>query len=125
MSECVRLRDPPGGSIRDACVEYLAGSNQIVESSHDLVDGRDLIPDMDPIQVDVVGLQPFETRLHGLHHTLALVARGVRVCAWKSVGVFRSEHDALAMPFHKIAEKRFAGPIRVDIGSVDEIAAGV
>src|SRR5260370_33574058 len=80
---------------------------------------------MDPIQVDVVGLQPFETRLHGLHHILALVARGVRVCAWKSVGVFRSEHDALAMPFHEIAEKRFAGPIRVDIGSVDEIAAGV
>src|SRR5580704_10977090 len=80
---------------------------------------------MDPIQIDVVGLQSLETRFHSLHHVLALIAGGVRVCAWKSVGVFSSEHDALAMASHKIAEKRFAGPIRVDIGSVDEIAAGV
>jgi hypothetical protein len=52
----IRLSDPPGGSIRDARVKHLACSNRIVESSHDLFRRRDLVPDMDPIKVDVVGL---------------------------------------------------------------------
>src|SRR5260370_34981688 len=77
---------------------------------------------MDPIKVNVVGFQSFETRFHRLHHILALVACSVWVCARKSVGVFRGKHHALAMAVHKVAEERFARPVRVVVGWVAEIA---
>jgi hypothetical protein len=82
----VRLRDPPGRGIRDAGVEHLALANQIIQPSHDLFDRRDLVPDVDPVKVDIIGLQPLEACFHCLHHTLAVVAGRVRVRARNSIG---------------------------------------
>jgi hypothetical protein len=38
-----------------------------------------LIPDVKPIEINIVGLQAAETAFNGLHHVLALVATGVGV----------------------------------------------
>ena len=80
---------------------------------------------MDPIKIDVVGSQPLEARLHRLHHVLAVVAGRVRVCSRNTVGVFRGQYNALTVALHKFAQKRFARPVGVDIGSVDKIAASL
>jgi hypothetical protein len=56
----VCLRDPPGWGIRDTDVEHLALENQIIQPSHDLFDRRDLVPDVHPVKIDIVGLQSSE-----------------------------------------------------------------
>ena len=38
---------------------------------------------------------------------------------------FVAKHHALAVALHELAEERFAGAVRVDIGGVDEIAPGL
>src|SRR5882762_2763185 len=83
------LGDPPGGSVRDADVKSLALANQIVQTAHDFFHRRDPVPDVHPVQVDVVGLQSFQTGFHRLHHVLAMIARRIRIIAWRGVGVLR------------------------------------
>ena len=84
-----RLGDPPGGSVRDAGVENLSLANEIVQSTHDFFHWCDPIPDVHPLQVDEVGLQPLQTGFHCLHHALAVIARRIRITAWRGVGVLR------------------------------------
>jgi hypothetical protein len=55
---------PPGRRIGDARIKHFARPNQVVQSAHDLFDRRDLIPDVNPLEIDIVGSQPFETRFH-------------------------------------------------------------
>jgi hypothetical protein len=45
----------------NADVENLALANHIVQAAHDIFHGCDAIPDVHPVQVDVVGLQSFQT----------------------------------------------------------------
>src|SRR5580693_5824214 len=81
--------DPPGRGIRNSDVEHLTLANQVIQPSHDFFDRRNLVPDVDPVQVDVVGLQPPEARFHSLHHILTLITGRVRIGARSSIGVFR------------------------------------
>ena len=60
-------------------------------------DRGNLVPDVNPVQVDVIGLQPLEVRFHGLHHILAVIAGRVRIGPRSSTGVFRGQDHALAM----------------------------
>ena len=78
---------------------------------------------MKPIEIDVIGLQAAQAGLNRLHHILALVTAGVRVSAGHGVGVFRGEDDTLTMALHKFPDEGFAGPVGVDVGGVDKIAA--
>jgi hypothetical protein len=91
---------------------HLALANQIIEPSHDFFDGRNFVPHVDPVKVDVIGLQPLQARFYGLHHILALVISRVRICARIGQAVFRGQDHALAMVLHKLAEKRFTRPVR-------------
>src|SRR5260370_40763496 len=50
------------------------------------------------------------------------MAGPVRIGARSSIGVFRGQHHARAMVLHKLAEKRFARPVCVKVGGVDEIS---
>jgi hypothetical protein len=54
-----------------------------------------------------------------------MIARGIRIIAGSCVAVFGGQHDTLAMAVHELAKKRFARPLRVDIGAVDKVAAGL
>ena len=114
--------DPPGRSIRNSAVEHLALPNQVIQPSHDFFNRRDLVPDVDPVQVDVIGLQPSEARLHRLHHILTVIARGVRIGARSGIRIFRGQHHALAMVLHKLAEKRLTRPVGIKVSRVDEIS---
>src|SRR6266849_1506242 len=71
LRQSICLGDPPSGSVRDADVENLALANQVVQTAHDFFHWCDPIPDVHPVQVDVVGLQSFQTVFYCLHHALA------------------------------------------------------
>jgi hypothetical protein len=76
-----------------------------------------------PIQVDVVGLQSFQTGFHRLHHVLAVISRGIRIVAGHSEGVFRRQHNAVAMALHELSEEFLARAISVEIRRVNEVSA--
>src|SRR6266851_4103181 len=83
------LGDPPGGSVGDAYVENLSRASEIVQSAHDFFHGGDPVPDVHPVQVDIVGLQSLQTGFHCLHHALAVIARRIWITAGRGVRVFR------------------------------------
>src|SRR6202795_3788151 len=89
LRQSICLGDPPGGSVRDADVKNLALANQVIQTAHDFFHRCDPVPDVHPVQVDVVGLQSFQTGFHCLHHVLAMIARRIRIIAWRGVGVLR------------------------------------
>src|SRR5256885_9827272 len=61
------FRSNPGRGIRDPNVENLARPHLVVERPHQFVNRRQRIPDMHPVQVDVVGVQAAEAALQGLN----------------------------------------------------------
>jgi hypothetical protein len=81
--------------------------------------------DVDPIEVDIVSLKPLQAGLHGLHHVLAVVARGVGVLADGGVGIFGGQHHAFTVALDELAQKQLAGAVGVNIGGVKEVAARV
>src|SRR5262249_44921932 len=95
----------------------------VVEGTHDFLDGRELVPDVQPVKVDVIGLQPPETGVHREHHALAVVACGVGIVAGSGIGVLGRQHDPVAMAGHELAEQRCAGAVGVNVGSINEVAA--
>src|SRR2546425_538156 len=78
-------------------------------------DRRVRAPEVDQIMADIVGSRRFEVSFNRLHHTLAVIAGRVRVCAGSGIGVFRGHHHALTVALHKLAEERFARPVRVHV----------
>ena len=90
-------------------------ANLVIQSSHDLFDRCDLVPDVYPIEVDVVGLQPIEAGLYRLHHILALIAGRIGIRARSGVAVFRGQDHTLAVALRKLAEERFARPVGVKV----------
>lgn len=97
LRERVRLGDLPGRSVRDADVKHLAMANQIVKASHDFLYGCYLVPDMHPVEVNVVGPQSLQAGLDGLYHVLAVVARCVWIVAGTGVAILGGNDHALAV----------------------------
>ena len=123
LGQGVGLGHEPGRHVRYPGVEDFALTHQVVEGPHDFFDGRDLVPNVQPIEVDVVGLEPFQTGLQRLHHALAMVAGGVRVIAGHGVGILGRQHEPLPLALHELAQQPFARSVGIDVGRVDEVAA--
>lgn len=66
---------------------------------------------MDPVQVDVVGLQPAQARLDRGDDLLAVVAGAVRINRVGLVGELGGEHEPVAAPFEQLAEDGFRRPV--------------
>jgi hypothetical protein len=58
LSDGVRPADDPGRGVGEAEVVHLALPDEIVDRPHDLGDRCGLIPHMEPIDINVIGLQP-------------------------------------------------------------------
>jgi hypothetical protein len=57
MRNGLRFRDLPGRKIRKADVADLARGHEVVEPAQRFLDRRAAIPDMQPVDVDIVGLE--------------------------------------------------------------------
>jgi hypothetical protein len=84
----------------DPGVEDFSLPHKIVEGPHNLLDGGDLVPDVQPVQVDVVGYQPFQTGFYSLHHALAVVAGSVGVFAGSSISILGRQYDSVPVVPH-------------------------
>jgi len=90
--------NPPSWRIRDSHIEHFALADQIIETPHDFLYGRHLVPYVDPIQVDIVRPQTLQTWFEGLHHISPVIASRIRVFPWSRIGVFRRHHHLLVQP---------------------------
>jgi hypothetical protein len=87
------LGDDPGGRVRDAGVEHLPRAHEVVEGLDDLLDGGERVPDVQPVEVDVVGAKTLETRVDRPDDALAMSAAGVRVGLRTDVESVLGRHD--------------------------------
>ncbi len=123
-----RPGDVPGGHVREAKIADFAGAHQVAERPQHLLNGRDAIPDVQPVEVDVVGAQPAQRALERAINVLAAVAGGVHVAWFATVeGELGGEHQPVAQAAvgDVAAQQLLATPAPVDIGGVDEISASV
>ena len=73
-----RGRDLLGPPLRDAHVQHLALADQVVEGAQGLLQRRLVVVAVGLVQVDVVGPQPAQRAVRGLHDVLAGQAPVVR-----------------------------------------------
>ena len=60
-------------------VQNFSRLHQVVQRAHHLFDRCHPVPDVQPIEVDIIGLQPFQTRFERLTDILALVPSAVDI----------------------------------------------
>ena len=89
-----------------------------------MISSRKKIPDVKPVEVDVIRLEPLQAGVNGLQHTLAVIAGRVGIRAGHGIGVLGGEDDATPIGAHELAEIVFAGAIGVQVGGVDEVTTG-
>ena len=121
--ERVALGDRPRRDVGDPNVQDLPRTDLIVERPHQLCDGRDGVPEMDPEQVHVVGPQPTKALIQRLHQALAVVAERIDVTRADRRCVLGRQHEAVAVCREQLADDLLAATPRVVVGGVDEVPA--
>jgi hypothetical protein len=83
---------------------------------------------MQPIDVDIVGLEPAQRRFALLHERLAAGAAAVWIALEQAATEFCADHDAIPAPLllrEEVTDDLFGMAVGVDVGGVDEIAAAL
>jgi hypothetical protein len=89
-------------------------------------DGGERVPNVQPVEVDVVGAKSLETRVDRPDDALSMSTAGVRVVLRTHVEPVLGCHDAVvAVRRDQLTDDPLARPIGVAIGGVDEVAAGL
>jgi hypothetical protein len=123
----VGLGDPPGGEVGSADVVDFALASEVIETAEDFIDGRREIVDVNPEQIDVLGVHPLEAGFNRTHHVLAMVAAAVGVGSVNAAihqGVFRGNNDSVAVTLDEFSQVLFGLAFLVAVGGIDEVAAG-
>ena len=124
----VGFGDLPRRGVRDAEVAHLAGPNEVVERGHRLLDGGVHVPDVQPVQVDVVGLQAPQRVLAGVDQRLAARAAAVGIARIEVAAELGRDHQAIAaggVAPDVVADDLLGVALGVEVGGVDEVAAEV
>jgi hypothetical protein len=122
----VRLCHLPRRRIRDADVADLARANEVVERGHRLFDGRVDVPVVQPVEVDVVGLQAPQRALGGIHDRLATGAAPVRIAGVQVAAELGRDDQtvaARAVASDVVADDLLGVAARIKVRGVDEVSA--
>ena len=79
LGERVGAGNDPSGKVGEANVEDLSGTNEIVERTHHFIDWRKCIESMDPVEIQVIGVETLEAGFKGADEVLAMVAASVGI----------------------------------------------
>ena len=120
-----RLHEVPAGEVGAGDVANLAFADHLVEGVEGLFDGRGGVEGVQVVDVDVVGVEALEGAFERGGEVVARAADVVRALAGAEGGL-GGEEDVLALEVGDgFAEDVFALAVGVDIGGVEEIAAGL
>ncbi|MDT4849327.1 hypothetical protein FQZ97_834450 [compost metagenome] len=120
-----RLHQVPAREVRRAHITQLARAHEVVERGQRFFDRRARIEAVQLEQVDVVGAQPLQRRIDRLHEVMARRAHVVRPLAAAEGGLGRDQQPVTRPALDRLAQHRFGGAARVDVGAVEHVHAGV
>ena len=106
-------------------MQHLAEPHLVVERAYGLLDRRQVVPHVQPEQVDVVRPEPPQALLERPHQALAMVSARVRIVAIERQRVLRRDHEPVSIARDELADVPLARAVGVVGGSVDEVAAGL
>jgi len=117
----------PGGVVGKSHVADFALLDEIVESGKDFLDWGHHIPDVHPVEVDIVGAQSFERLIKRAVDVLVSVPARVGISLFAVEGEFGGDDRAVArLSFtDEFTEPFFTFASHVEIGGVEEITACV
>ena len=117
---------------RSAAIKFLnrlpraEDADEILERRHRLLDRRVRVPVVEPVKVDVVGLQAPQRVLAGRDDGLAARAAAVRVAGIQVAAELGGDDEAVAasrVAADVVAEDLLGVTLRVEVRGVDEVAA--
>ena len=87
----------PCRHVRESKIADLARAHQITQRLQNLLDWRDTIPRVHPIQINVIGAQPFERGFQCRVHIFAAIAARIHIARFRTrPGKFGSQHNLIA-----------------------------
>ncbi len=124
LAEPHRLDQAPRLVVRAAGVEHLALAHEIVEGAQHLVERGLMVDVMDVVDVDVVGLQPFQA---GLDLLLDVQPRHAGVVGPVAHRVEHLGGDDRVVPpsLQRLAQHRLRRAADIGVGGVEERPAGL
>ena len=102
--------------------------NEVVERAHGLLDGRGFVVEVEPVEVDVVGLESSEGVLALVDNGLSAHAAGVGVAPEHVARELGGDDCAVALRgvfADVVADDNLGVPLGVYVGGVEEVAARV
>jgi hypothetical protein len=115
----VRLADLLRAPLRDTDVVGLARVHDVGERLHRLLERRAHVVPVGLVEVDVVGLQPAQRAVDGLHDVLAGEAAVVWPGAGRPVDLREDLQPFAALALERAAEHRLGAGARVHVGGVE------
>lgn len=124
----VAFHHHPSWSVADAEIQHLPTSNHMVQRVHDLRHGSRKIPGMNPEQVDIISLQPLQTRFQRKLQVLARIASKIASHLAPELGrasELGSQNNLISIATlrHPLANPLLGLAELVQVGRVDEVAA--
>jgi len=86
----------PSGHVGEAEVADFARPHQVAQRLQHFLRGRDGVSHVQPVEVDVIGLEPAQRAFQRLVNVLAAVAAGVRVARLRPEAKFGGQHELVA-----------------------------
>lgn len=114
----------PGRHVREPEVTDFSFAHEVVQCGDDFFNWSDRIPGMQPIKVDVVGLQPAQGAVQRAVNILAPISAGVRVSGFGIERKLCCQYDAVTQIAlgEKLADHLLAFAAGVSVGGVDEVS---
>ena len=126
VGEIERLGELPGVHGRRADVAHLAGLDHVVQRFERLFDGRFVVPAVNLVEVDVVGLEAAQALVELEEDRFAREAAAVGLVAHDAVDLGGDDDGfAAGVGLEEAAEDLFAVAAGVDVGGVEEIDAEI
>ena len=119
------LHHLPAGPVGAADITHLALADQSVERGDRFLDRGKAVPLVDEINVDDIGLQPLQALFALTDQMVARQAFVVRPAADPHARFGGDQQVVLALAAERLADDLLRQAVRIDIGGVDEVDAGV